>query len=141
MKGRTYRFMDDALFPFGFGLSYTSFEIGAAQFNKTSIKPNETIQLTLPVKNTGKRAGTEIVQVYVRKVNDLEGPLKTLRGFKRVSLQPAASQTVTLELNASAFEFFDWAQRKMAVTPGTYEVFYGNSSAAASLKSTLITIL
>jgi len=141
MKGRTYRFMDDALFPFGFGLSYTSFEIGTAQWSKTSIKPNDTIQLTLPVKNTGKRAGTEIVQVYVRKVNDVEGPLKTLRGFKRVSLQPGASQTVTLELNASAFEFFDWAQRKMAVTPGTYEVLYGNSSATASLKSTIITIL
>jgi len=141
MKGRTYRFMDDALFPFGFGLSYTSFEIGAALLSKSTIKSNETIQLTLPVKNTGKRSGTEIVQVYVRKVNDVEGPLKTLRGFKRVSLQPGANQTVTLELNPSAFEFFDWAQRKMAVTPGSYEVLYGNSSDTETLKTILVTIL
>jgi len=141
MKGRTYRFMNDALFPFGFGLSYTSFEIGAVQLSKSSIKPNETIQLTVPVKNTGKRAGTEIVQVYVRKVNDVEGPLKTLRGFKRVSLAPGASQSVTLELTPSAFEFFDWAQRKMTVTSGSYEVLYGNSSDAVHLKSTMITIL
>jgi len=140
MKGRTYRFMDDALFPFGFGLSYTSFEIGAAQLSKSSIKPDETIQLTVPVKNTGKRAGTEILQVYVRKINDVEGPLKTLRGFKRVSLLPGVSQSVALELTPSAFEFFDWAQRKMAVTPGSYEVYYGNSSDTKYLKSIMITI-
>ncbi len=141
MKGRTYRFMDDALFPFGFGLSYTSFEIGAAQLSKSSIKANETIQLTVPVKNTGKKAGTEIVQVYVRKVNDVEGPLKTLRGFKRVSLQPGMSQSATIELTPSAFEFFDWAQRKMTVTPGSYEVSYGNSSDKKDLKTVQINIL
>jgi beta-glucosidase len=141
MKGRTYRFMDDALFPFGFGLSYTSFEIGSALLSKSSINPNETIQLTIPVKNTGKRAGTEIVQVYVRKVNDVEGPLKTLRGFKRVSLQPGSDQSISLELTPSAFEFFDWAQRKMAITPGSYEVLYGNSSDIKNLKTIDITIL
>ena len=83
MKGRTYRFMNDALFPFGYGLSYTTFKIGEARFSKTSIAANETIQLTVPVSNAGKRDGVEVVQVYVRKVNDIEGPLKTLRGFKR----------------------------------------------------------
>jgi beta-glucosidase len=70
MKGRTYRFMSDPLFPFGFGLSYTTFSIGNAKFRNTSIKTNESVQLTIPVTNTGKRSGTEIVQVYVRKVND-----------------------------------------------------------------------
>lgn len=141
MKGRTYRFMDDALFPFGFGLSYTNFEIGSAELSKSTIKPNETIQLTVPIKNIGKRAGTEIVQVYVRKINDVEGPLKTLRGFKRVSIQPGTSQSISLDLTPKAFEFFDWAQRKMAVTPGSYEVFYGNSSDQKNLKTIQVTIL
>ena len=68
MKGRTYRFMSDPLFPFGFGLSYTTFSIGNAEISKTKIKKDEGVQLTIPVTNTGKRAGTEIVQVYVRKV-------------------------------------------------------------------------
>ena len=91
MKGRTYRFMSDPLFPFGFGLSYTTFSIGNATISKTAIKKDESVQLTIPVTNTGKRDGTEIVQVYVRKVNDTDGPLKTLRGFQRVDV--AAGKT------------------------------------------------
>jgi beta-glucosidase len=69
MKGRTYRFMSDPLFPFGYGLSYTTFTIGDAKINNTTIKNNESVELTIPVSNTGKLDGTEIVQVYVRKVN------------------------------------------------------------------------
>jgi len=134
MKGRTYRYTTDYLYPFGFGLSYTTFEIGNASISKTSIKANESVTLSIPVKNTGKRAGTEIVQVYIRKVNDVEGPLKTLRGFQRVELAPGKSQTTTIELTPSSFEFYDWAQRQMAITPGVYEVFYGNSSDAKDLK-------
>ena len=134
MKGRTYRYTTDCLFPFGFGLSYTNFEIGNATISKTMIKANETLQLTIPVKNTGKRDGTEIVQVYVRKVNDLEGPLKTLRGFQRVEVAPGKSKQTTIELAPSSFEFYDWAQRNMAVTPGEYEVYYGNSSDTKDLK-------
>jgi beta-glucosidase len=141
MKGRTYRYMTDALFPFGYGLSYTNFEIGNATISKTNINTNETIQLTIPVKNAGKRDGTEIVQVYIRKVNDLEGPLKTLRGFKRVALVAGKSQQTTIELTPSSFEFYDWNQRKMAVTPGEYEVFYGNSSDAKDLKMLKIKLL
>ncbi|MDD4970352.1 MAG: glycoside hydrolase family 3 C-terminal domain-containing protein [Paludibacter sp.] len=140
MKGRTYRFMNDALFPFGYGLSYTFFKIGEARFSKTTIAVNETVQLTVPVTNAGKRDGTEIVQVYVRKVNDIEGPLKTLRGFKRVEIQAGKTQQVGIDLNPSAFEFFDWSQRKMMVTPGEYEVYYGNSSESKTLKSEIITI-
>jgi beta-glucosidase len=141
MKGRTYRYMSDALFPFGYGLSYTSFEIGSATLSKTAIKSNESIQLTLPVTNTGKRAGTEIVQVYVRKVNDLEGPLKTLKGFKRVDLGAGKAQNVTVELPSSSFEFYDWSQRKMIITPGEYEVYYGTSSDPKDLKMSKISIL
>lgn len=140
MKGRTYRFMDDALFPFGYGLSYTTFKTGNARLSKTTFKANEGIQLTVPVTNTGKRIGNEVVQVYVRKVNDIEGPLKTLRGYKRVEIPAGKTQEVSVDLNPSSFEFFDWSQRKMMVTPGEYEVYYGNSSDTKNLKTTKITI-
>lgn len=140
MKGRTYRFTDEALFPFGYGLSYTTFKIGEVRLNKTVIAANETVQLTVPVANAGKRDGVEVVQVYVRKVNDIEGPLKTLRGYKRIEVQASKTQQVQIDLPYSAFEFFDWNQRKMMVTPGEYEVLYGNSSAANDLKNTKLTI-
>ncbi len=134
MKGRTYRYTTDYLFPFGFGLSYTTFEIGNAALNNASINANETVKLSIPVKNTGKRNGTEIVQVYVRKVNDVEGPLKTLRGFKRMNLRAGELQTAEIELSPSAFEFYDWNQNKMAVSLGEYEIYYGSSSDSKDLK-------
>jgi beta-glucosidase len=140
MKGRTYRYMSDALFPFGFGLSYTTFEIGSGSVNKTPIKPDETIQITVPVVNTGKMDGTEVVQVYTRKVGDKEGPLKTLKAFKRVELAAGESKLVTIELPPSSFEFYDWRRREMAVAPGVYELYCGNSSDPKDLKMTKITI-
>jgi len=140
MKGRTYRFMSDALFPFGFGLSYTRFAIGTATFSKTTAKADETIKLTVPVTNSGKRTGTEVVQVYVRKVNDIEGPIKTLRGFQRIEMAAGKTVQVTFNLTPSTFEFFDWSQRKMMVTPGEYEVYYGNSSDTKDLKVAKIKI-
>lgn len=140
MRGRTYRFTNDALFPFGFGLSYTSFKIGNARLSNTAFKANETIHLTVPVTNAGKRDGAEVVQVYIRKVNDTDGPLKTLRGFKRLEIPAGKTQQVSIELNSSSFEFFDWGQRKMMVTPGEYEVLYGNSSDTKDLKINRISI-
>jgi len=140
MKGRTYRFMDDALFPFGYGLSYTTFKVGEGKLSKTTIKVNEAIQLTVPVTNAGKRSGNEVVQVYLRKVNDIDGPLKTLRGYKRVEIPAGKTLQVAIDLNPSSFEFFDWSQRKMMVTPGEYEVYYGNSSDSKNLKATKIII-
>ena len=140
MKGRTYRYTNDYLFPFGFGLSYTKFEIGKAILSKTTLKADETINITIPIKNTGKRNGTEIVQVYIRKVNDLEGPLKTLKGFQRVDVQDGKTNQAIISLPPSSFEFYDWSQRKMAVTPGEYEVYYGNSSDAKDLKTIKLSI-
>lgn len=140
MAGRTYRFMSDALFPFGFGLSYTTFSIGNASLSQTTIRPNESTRLTVPVSNMGKRDGTEIVQVYVRKVNDTDGPLKTLRGFQRVKVAAGKSAQAAIELPSAAFEFFDRASGKMTVATGDYEIWYGNSSDAKDLKMTKITI-
>ncbi|MFC1838029.1 xylan 1,4-beta-xylosidase [Thermodesulfobacteriota bacterium] len=140
MEGRTYRYMDDALFPFGYGLSYTRFEIGPANLSKKIIRADETTQLTVPVKNIGRRDGTEIVQVYVRKADDIDGPIKTLRGFSRADIRSGKTRQVTIDLPPSSFEFYNREQRKMAVTPGEYEVYYGNSSDAGDLKLVKITV-
>jgi beta-glucosidase len=140
MKNRTYRFMNDALFPFGHGLSYTRFSIGKAAVNKTSIEKNETLTLTIPVSNTGKRDGTEIIQVYVRKVGDNDGPSKTLKGFQRLHVAAGKSGSASINLPPSAFEFFDRSSAAMVVASGEYEVMYGNSSDPKDLKSEKITV-
>ncbi len=140
MKGRTYRYMSDPLFPFGFGLSYTTFSIGNAKLNNTAIKANESVELTIPVSNKGKRNGTEIVQVYVRKLNDTDGPLKTLKGFQRVAVPAGKTVQAVISLPYNSFEFFDRSTGKMDVAAGEYEVLYGSSSDAKDLKSTTIMI-
>lgn len=133
MKGRTYRFMSDALFPFGFGLSYTKFIIGKGRLTSNVIS-NGSTQLTVPVSNAGKVSGTEILQVYVRKVNDTDGPLKALRAFQRVTVAAGKTAEALIELPASSFEFFDRVSGKMTIAPGEYEVLYGNSSDKKDLK-------
>jgi beta-glucosidase len=135
MKGRTYRYMTaEPLFPFGYGLSYTSFKLGDARLNKTEIKKEETLTITIPVTNTGKKSGTEIVQVYVKKLNDNSGTIKTLKGFKRTELAAGKTVDAVIDLNSSAFEFYNSKTLKMDVTAGEYELWYGNSSAAKDLK-------
>lgn len=129
MKGRTYRYMTEApLFPFGHGLSYTTFRIDGGKLKKKSVKAGKDVVLNLNIENTGERKGTEVVQVYIRKKNDPEGALKSLRDFRRVTLDAGEASTLTFELPASAFEFFDTESNTMRVTPGEYEIMYGNSS-------------
>lgn len=140
MAGRTYRYMSDPLFPFGFGLSYTTFMIGKASVSSTEVSSGESIKLAVPVSNTGKRDGTEIIQVYVRKADDSDGPLKTLRGFQRVDVAAGKTVEVSIDLPYSSFEFFDRSDVKMAVNPGEYEILYGNSSDARDLKKVNIMI-
>ena len=141
MKGRTYRYMNDALFPFGYGLSYTTFKIGDAKPCKSEIRNDETLELTIPVSNTGKRSGTEVVQVYVKKVNEPDGPIKTLRGFKKIEVAAGKTTAVSIDLSPSAFEFYDRNQLKIKVSSGEYEVYYGSSSDVLDLKKLKIVIL
>jgi len=139
MKGRTYRFMSDALFPFGFGLSYTSFSIGDADAGD-KIVTKDGLSLAIPVSNTGKRTGTEVVQVYIRKAGDSSGLLKTLRGFRRVTVPAGKTVVATVPLPYSAFEFYNDEKLQMMVTPGDYDVWYGKSSADKDLKKVSVTV-
>jgi len=141
MKGRTYRFMSGALYPFGFGLSYTTFSVGKAQLSRNEIKNDESAELTVAVTNTGKLDGTEIVQVYIHRVDDTDGPIKTLRGFQRVVVAAGETKELTIDLPPASFEFFDRATGKMAVSQGEYEVWYGTSSNAKDLQKTIISVL
>jgi len=142
MKGRTYRYMSESpLFPFGYGLSYTTFNVGNAQVSSNQIKNGDNLTITIPVANTGKREGTEIVQVYVRKQNDTSGVTKTLRGFRRINVPAAKTVNAVIVLPYAAFEFYDDKALQMKVTPGEYEIFYGNSSNAKDLKSMKVNVL
>ena len=141
MKGRTYRYMTDPLFPFGFGLSYTTFSIGEAKINKSQIQVNEGVELSIPVSNLGKRNGTEIVQVYFRKLNDTDGPLKTLRAFKRVDVAAGKNAITTIQIPSKSLEWFDASTNTVRVHAGDYELLYGTSSDSKDLKSLKLTIL
>ena len=140
MKGRTYRYMSDPLFPFGFGLSYTNFSIGDAHLSKSVIHPDESVELNVPVKNKGKLDGSEVVQVYIHKVNDSDGPIKTLRGFQRVFVQKGKTINAIINLGPGSFEFYDRSKSKMVTDAGEYEVMYGTSSDANDLKTLKILV-
>ena len=130
MKGRTYRYFTDALYPFGYGLSYTTFEIG----EPSNSVNGDLVTVTVPVKNTGTKNGTEIVQLYVRNLQDPDGPLKSLRAFQRVDVKAGQTVNATLTLDRQRFEFWDPETNTMRVKPGRYELLVGTSSADKDLK-------
>ena len=133
MTNRTYRyFKGEPLFPFGYGLSYTTFDISKPVYK------NNKVQLT--VKNTGDTDGTEVVQVYVRNLADNEGPLKTLRAYKRVSLKAGEGKTVDIDFPRERFEGWDVKTNTMRVVPGKYEIMAGSSSADKDLKRIRVNI-
>jgi len=140
MKGRTYRYMSDALFPFGYGLSYTHFSIGEAEAGDRVVTKEGSLPVAIPVSNTGKRAGTEVVQVYIRRADDTSGLTKTLRGFRRVTVPAGKTVMATVALPYSAFEFYNDEKLEMMVTPGDYDVWYGTSSADRDLKKIRVSV-
>ena len=134
-KGRTYRyFRGQTVFPFGHGLSYTTFAYSNARLSKKTVGRNESVSLQLNLKNSGKRAGEEVVQVYIRNLQDPEGPLKSLRGYRRVAVEAGKTVPVKIDLQASAFEFFDPTTERMDILPGKYEILYGGTSDEDQLK-------
>jgi len=133
MKNRTYRYYQgEPLFPFGFGLSYTTFNISKP------IYKNNKVQVR--VQNVGTSAGTETVQVYIRNLADKEGPLKTLRAYKQVTLNPVEAKTISIDLPRQSFEGWDVKTNTMRVVPGRYEVMVGSSSADKDLKKIIVNI-
>ena len=141
MTGRTYRYMQDVpLFPFGYGLSYTTFGYGKTVLDKNELTAGQSLKLTVPVTNTGKRNGEEVVQVYLRKQGDAEGPIKTLRAFKRVSIPAGKTVNVEFDLKDKELEWWDDQSNTVRVCPGNYDIMVGGSSKEEDLQRTTIAI-
>ncbi|WP_018667851.1 xylan 1,4-beta-xylosidase [Bacteroides gallinarum] len=135
MTGRTYRYMtQQPLFPFGYGLSYTTFEYGKLVLANDRIKSGEPLKLTVNVTNSGQRGGEEVVQVYLKKQEDAEGPVKTLRAFKRVYIPAGKSVDVEFSLNDKELEWWDTQSNTMRVCAGKYDVMVGRSSQEQDLQ-------
>ncbi len=139
MQGRTYRFMTEKpLYPFGYGLSYTTFHCGKAK-TKKAVKTGKNISVSIPVTNIGTREGTEVIQVYISKINDTEGaPIKTLRAFRRVTLKPGETKKISFELIPETFAFYDNSSGYMMTTKGEYKISIGNSSDNEALQTLII---
>ena len=135
MEGRTYRyFRGKPLYQFGYGLSYTTFAYGKGKLSKKSVKAGKGVTVTVPVTNTGKCAGDEVVQVYVKSLDNPDAPIKDLKGFQRVSLAPGATAKVTIDLAPDAFAYYD-GKDGLEIKPGKYQILYGSSSADEDLKA------
>jgi beta-glucosidase len=134
-------YIDDTttpLFPFGFGLSYTKFDISAPRLSQDRITTSGTTQVAIDVRNTGSVAGDEVVQLYIRDdVSTVTRPLLELKGFKRVTLQPGESRTVTFDIKPSDLWFYN-TDMKRVVEPGTFTIFAGPNS--VDLKKTTLTV-
>jgi beta-glucosidase len=121
MLNRTYRyFKGKPLWHFGEGLSYTTFKLGKPVYTPGSVKVN--------IKNTGKRDGEEVIQIYLRKVDDTDGPIKALRAFKRVSLKAGESKDVTIPFTKENFEWWDVSTNTMRPVEGNYVMTVGTDS-------------
>ena len=136
MKNRTYRYFTGVpQYAFGYGLSYTTFSVGDANISAKQMKKNDQVTLTIPVTNTGKREGTETVQVYVKRLDDAGAPIKTLKGFQKLNLKAGETQKATITLDGEAFEYYDEMIDELATKAGRYQILYGTSSMDKDLKS------
>ncbi|MEX2125871.1 MAG: glycoside hydrolase family 3 N-terminal domain-containing protein [Woeseia sp.] len=128
----------EPLYPFGWGLSYTTFEIGEPELSADTIAAGGTVDVRVSIRNTGESSGDETLQLYVRdKVSSVTRPVKELRAFERVTLSPGERRTVTFRLDPGSFHF--WNERmERVVEPGEFEIMVGPNS--VELKSTTLTI-
>ena len=134
--GRTYMyFRQKPLYPFGYGLSYTTFSYSNLRTSAEQLKRDGEITVSLDVRNTGSRAGDEVVQMYVAHLRSkVERPIEELKGFKRIALEPGETKTVTLPLKASALAYWNSAKGAFEVEPDQVNVMVGTSSADIKLQ-------
>ncbi|MBO5814570.1 MAG: glycoside hydrolase family 3 C-terminal domain-containing protein [Bacteroidales bacterium] len=136
MENRTYRyFRGTPQYAFGYGLSYTDFEVGKAKISSKSMKTDGSVKLTVPVTNIGDREGTETIQVYVKALDYDEAPIKSLRGFRKVYLKAGETAKAEVVLDGEAFEYYDPSIDELSTRPGRYQILYGTSSLEKDLQS------
>ena len=136
MENRTYRYFRGVpQYAFGYGLSYTTFEVGKAKISKKSMKADGSVTLTVPVENTGKYEGTETIQVYVKALDYDEASIKDLRGFGKINLKPGESGKVEIVLNGESFQYYDPSIDELSTKTGRYQIYYGTSSLEEDLKT------
>lgn len=117
------------LFPFGFGLSYTTFKLGKARLTSRTLSPTGRVTVEVPVTNTGKRDGAEVVQVYVHDPHPrIDKPVRELKGFEKLRLAPGQTKTVSIPLTPRAFAYYDADAKQWRADAGTYEIQVGPSS-------------
>jgi beta-glucosidase len=129
------------LFYFGFGLSYTKFKYEKPVLKKSIIKRDEHVRVSVKVTNTGKVAGDEIVQMYIRDtVSSVTRPVKELKGFDRISLKPGETKKVIFDITPEELAFHN-IDMKYMVEPGTFEIMTGPSSRDEDLQKTVLTVV
>ncbi len=128
------------LYPFGFGLSYTTFSIKNVKLEKETINRDESIRVTADITNTGSREGAEVIQMYIRdRVSSVTRPVKELKGFKKIWLKPGESRTVTLDITPESLSFYT-INKEYVVEPGEFEIMIGNSSRDDDLTRVVLTV-
>lgn len=119
------------LYPFGYGLSYTTFAFSNLKLNKTEIKAGETVEVSVDVKNTGSRTGDEVVQLYIhQQAGSASRPVRELKGFERITLAPNETKTVKFQLGKKELEYWSSAEKKWVLETETFDVWVGNDSTA-----------
>ena len=127
------------LFSFGHGLSYTTFEFGKAKADKKTMGVNDKITFTVSVKNTGKKAGSEVVQLYIKDLeSSLPRPVKELKGFEKVFLNPGETKEVSITVDKAALSYFDDKKHEWVAEPGAFEAHIGNASDAIKTKVSFV---
>jgi beta-glucosidase len=128
------------LYPFGFGLSYTSFKYSRPQLSKSVLSSNDTVTVSVEVKNTGDFDGDEVVQMYIRdQISSATRPVKELKGYKRIFLKKGESKKVSFEIDKNTLAFYD-VNMNYCVEPGDFSIMVGSSSDKIDLKATTLIV-